>query len=321
MVMEPVPYDLPLHVRFRGIERRRGMVWAGPSGWAEFSPFEEYSVAECRPWFRAAREAAEFGFPPPVRRFVPVNATVPAVSPVQAQRLVAQSGGCTTVKIKVGEPGQDLEQDLARVAAVRAVIGPSGCIRVDANGAWQVDQAAVYLAKLDKAAGGLQYAEQPCATAAELAELRRLTNVPLAADESIRRVEDPLAVKRLGAADVVVLKVQPLGGVRACLALADQVGLPVVVSSAMESVVGTAMGLALAAALPKLELACGLATGQLLAADLASGAHRVVNGQIELAQPVVDADLLAQAKPGATHATWWQDRWRAVARAESEAVQ
>jgi len=318
--MEPVVYDLPLRVRFRGIERRRGMVWSGPAGWAEFSPFEEYSVEQCRPWYRAAVEAAQRGFPPVVRRWVPVNATVPAVGPTQAQRIVAGSGGCTTVKIKVGEPGQDLAQDLARVAAVRATLGPRGNIRVDANGAWAVDQAAAYLAKLDQAAGGLEYAEQPCRTAPELAKLRRLVKVPLAADESIRRAEDPLAVKRLGAADVVVLKVQPLGGVQACLDLAAQLDLPVVVSSAVETVVGTAMGLALAAALPNLELACGLATGQLLAQDLADGAHPVVAGQIELTKAAVDPAKLTTAQASGHHRVWWQERLAAVAQAEAEAA-
>ena len=318
--MEPVVYDLPLAVPFRGIERRRGMVWSGPAGWAEFSPFEEYSAEQCRPWYRAAVEAAELGFPPPERRWVPVNVTVPAVGPGQAQQIVAGSGGCTTAKVKVAEPSQDLEQDLARVAAVRAVLGPAGKIRVDANGAWAVDQAAAYLARLDQAAGGLEYAEQPCRTAPELAALRRLTKVPLAADESIRRAEDPLAVKRLGAADVVVLKVQPLGGVRACLDLAAQVDLPVVVSSAVETVVGTAMGLALAAALPQLELACGLATGQLLARDLASGAFPVVKGRIEATKAAVDPAELAKAQASEPHRARWQARLAAVERAEAEAA-
>ena len=317
--MEPVTYDLPMRVQFRGLERRRGMVWRGTAGWGEFSPFEEYAVAECRPWFRAAVEAAERGFPVAVRRFVPVNVTVPAVSAGTAERIVDESCGCMTAKVKVAELGQGLDQDLARVAAVRAVLGPAGRIRVDANGAWAVDQANDHLARLDQAAGGLEYAEQPCRTVQELAELRRLTKVPIAADESIRQAEDPLLVKRLAAADVIVLKVQPLGGVRACLELADQVGLPVVVSSAVETVVGIAMGLALAGALPHLELACGLATGQLLAADLAKEAFPVVGGQIELAPAKVDLGLLAKAEAGMADQMRWQDRLAAVAQSDTEA--
>ena len=310
--MSPQTFDLPLRVPFRGLERRQGMVWSGPAGWGEFSPFAEYSPKQCLPWYRAALEASERGWPPSLRCRVPVNVTVPAVGPDQAAALVANSGGCRTAKVKVAEAGQDLQADLDRVAAVRAALGAGGEIRVDANGAWAVDQAANNLDQLDKAAGGLQYAEQPCPTVQELAQLRRLTGVPIAADESIRRASDPLAVKRLAAADVVVLKVQPLGGVRACLELANQIDLPVVVSSAVETVVGVAAGLALAAALPSLELACGLATGHLLAADLAQGVFQVVDGQITAGPPPVDLDLLAAAEASGPIAAWWQKRLAAV---------
>ena len=295
------------------------MVWPGAAGWGEFSPFTEYSVAECRPWYRAAVEAAELGWPAQRRANVPVNVTVPAVEPDQAAAIVAASGGCTTAKVKVAQANQSLANDLARVAAVRSVLGPAGQIRIDANGAWLPEQAATCLAKLDKAAGGLQYAEQPCRTVQELAELRRLTRVPIAADESIRQSQDPLAVKRLAAADVVVLKVQPLGGVRACLDLAEQIGLPVVVSSAVESVVGIAMGLALAACLPALDLACGLATGQLLAADLAFGAFPVIDGQITAGPVKVQANQLAAARATPAWQMWWEKRWQAVRLAEFKA--
>ncbi|MCL1897288.1 MAG: o-succinylbenzoate synthase [Micrococcales bacterium] len=294
------------------------MVWQGAAGWGEFSPFAEYSVAECQPWYRAAQEVAELGWPAAQRSLVPVNVTVPGVGPDRAERIVANSGGCTTAKVKVAQTGQDLADDLDRVVAVRAALGPAGQIRVDVNGAWTVEQAATNLAKLDKAAGGLQYVEQPCRTVEELAQLRRQTKVPIAADEAIRNTGDPLEIERLEAADVVVLKVQPLGGVRACLELAEQIGLPVVVSSAVESVVGIAMGLALAAALPQLELACGLATGQLLTSDLAERAFTVSNGMIKAQPALVQAECLDKARAAPATQRWWQDRLQAVQMAAAQ---
>ena len=176
------------------------------------------------------------------------------------------SNGCRTAKVKVAEPGQSESDDLARLEAVRDALGAGGHVRIDVNGLWDVDTAVTRLPRYDRAAGGLEYVEQPCATVEELAAVRRRTTVPIAADESIRRAEDPMRVVALEAADIAVLKVQPLGGVRACLRIAEQIGLPVVVSSALESSVGIAAGVALAAALPELPYACGLATVQLLAA-------------------------------------------------------
>ncbi|ANY10197.1 o-succinylbenzoate synthase [Pseudonocardia sp. HH130630-07] len=253
--------------RFRGITVREGLLLPGPAGWGEFCPFTEYDDAEAVAWLAAAREAADDGWPEPVRDRVPVNATVPAVGPEHAQRIVRDSG-CRTAKVKVADPGGSLAEDEERVAAVRDALGPSGLVRVDANAAWGRDEAVAAITRLDRAAGGLEYAEQPCASVEDLAAVRRAVDVPVAADESIRRAEDPMRVVRAGAADVVVLKVSPLGGVRRALRIAEQCGLPVVVSSAVESGVGLAAGLALAGALPELHHACGLGTASLLAADV-----------------------------------------------------
>ncbi len=264
--------DMP--TRFRGISRREGMVVHGPAGWAEFSPFLDYDADECVPWLAAALDSAERAWPAPVRQHVAVNCTVPAVGPDQAADIVRRSG-CGTAKVKVAEPGQGLSEDLDRVAAVRDALGPAGQLRVDANGGWDVDTAISAIAALDRAARGLEYVEQPCAAVEDLALVRRRVHVPIAADESIRKAEDPLRVKTLQAADIAVLKVQPLGGVHACLDIAEQIGLPVVVSSAVDTSIGLAAGLALAAALPELPHACGLATTSLLAGDvvgLAAGA-------------------------------------------------
>jgi O-succinylbenzoate synthase len=222
---------------------------------------------------------------------VPVNVTVPAVGPKQANAIVSGSA-CRTAKVKVAEPGQTPGDDVARVAAVREAIGPDGKVRVDANGRWDVRQAEQMLTSL--AEFDLEYAEQPCGTLGELAELRKRVGVPVAADESIRRAEDPLAVQAAGAADVVVLKAQPLGGVRAALRVAAQCGLPVVVSSAVDTSVGLAAGIALAAALPSLEYACGLATMSLLAGDVTADPLTETDGLLPVRAAAVDEAALAR---------------------------
>jgi o-succinylbenzoate synthase len=280
-------FAIPMRTRFRGVTRREGALVRGPAGWGEFSPFPEYGPAECARWLAAAYEAAEEGWPAPRRTRIPVNVTVPAVGPDAAYAIVSGSG-CRTAKVKVAEPGQDAGEDLARVEAVRDALGPGGRVRVDANGAWDPDTAV----RMIKALGELEYAEQPCATLGELAEVRRRVDTPVAADESIRRAEDPLRVRAADAADIVVLKVQPLGGVRAALAVAEACGLPVVVSSAVETSVGLAAGLALAAALPELPYACGLGTLSLLEGDVVGEPLRTVDGAIEVRRPEVDEEAL-----------------------------
>ena len=294
----PLVWRVPLRTRFRGLDARDGVLVHGDAGWGEFGPFWEYDDDEALRWWRAAREAADEGWPAPLRDTVPVNVTVPAVGPEAAFALVLASGGCRTAKVKVAEPGQSPGDDEARVEAVRAALGPGGAIRVDANAAWDVEVAVARLAALDRAAGGLQYAEQPVPGVEDLAALRRRTHVPLAADEAVRRSDDPLAVARRHAADVVVLKVAPLGGVRACLELAEQLALPVVVSSALESSVGLAAGLALAAALPELPYACGLGTAALLASDLVAEPLLPVDGAIRVRRPEPDPALVAAAAAG-----------------------
>jgi O-succinylbenzoate synthase len=305
-------YSIPMRTRFRGITVREGVLVRGAAGWGEFSPFWDYDAAESATWWRAAREAADDGWPPAVRTHIPVNVTVPAVDAATAHRIVTASGGCRTAKVKVAEPGQTIAEEIERLEAVRDAIGPGGAIRIDANGLWDVDTALARLAVLDRAAGGLEYAEQPVPTVADLAAVRRATHVPIAADESIRRAEDPLAVVRAHAADIVVLKVQPLGGVRACLALAEQVGLPVVVSSALETSIGLAAGIALAAALPELPYACGLATAQLLTADVVAHPLLPVDGTIRVDRPDVDAALLDAAGADAPTRDRWHERLDAV---------
>lgn len=302
-----VAYRTPLRMRFRGLDARDGLLLRGEQGWGEFSPFWDYGAVESAAWLAAALEAATEPWPEPVRTHVPVNVTVPAV-PADRARAVVLASGCTTAKVKVAEPGHTLAQEQARLEAVRDALGTSGRIRVDANGAWDLGEALRRLPALDRAAGGLEYAEQPCADVEDLAALRRRQDVPVAADESVRRATDPLRVARAEAADVVVLKVQPLGGVRACLALADRLGLPVVVSSALETSIGIAAGLALAAALPDLPYACGLATVALLERDAVEDSLLPVDGRIEVRRPEPAPDVLARIRADAATTRRWTQR-------------
>jgi o-succinylbenzoate synthase len=319
-------YAVPMVERFRGITVREGVVLRGPVGWGEFCPFTEYDDEVAVPWLATALEAAWLGWPRPVRQRVEVNATVPAVGPERAAAIVRASGA-RTAKVKVADTEQSgaagdertraigLDMDAERVAAVRDALGPGGHVRVDANARWDVDTAVRALEVLDAAAGGLQYAEQPCATVAELAQVRERTHVPIAADESIRRAEDPLAVAVAKAADVAVVKCTPLGGVRRALAVAsaveDAAGMPVVVSSALETGVGLAAELALAGALPRLELACGLGTLALLAGDVAPAAPPAGPGQllVPAGPPAPDPELLERhALRDPDRVRWWRER-------------
>ncbi|MGV8846023.1 o-succinylbenzoate synthase [Tessaracoccus sp.] len=308
-------FDIGLTTRFRGITRRRGMLLEGPGGWAEWSPFPEYDDREAASWLRAALEVATIGFPTTRRTEVPVNAIVPAMAPEAAAERVRASG-CSTAKIKVAEAGETLDDDVARVAAVRDALGPQGRIRIDANGAWDLQQAVTSIGEL--AQFGLEYAEQPCASVEDLAALRRLLHsrgipVLIAADESIRRAGDPLRVRDAQAADVAILKVQPLGGVRRCLELAEVLGMPVVVSSALESSVGLRAGVALAAALPTLPFACGLETGSLLLDDVVLQPLRVREGMLPVADLTVDVAALHRTRADDHVAGWWLQRLHRVA--------
>lgn len=303
-------YSIAMRTRFRGITRREGLLWRGSAGWAEWSPFLDYAGDEIVPWLAAAEESAELGWPDPVRKRVPVNCTVPAVDPGQAAALVLASG-CRTAKVKVAEPGQSLPEDVARVSGVRAALGPSGRLRIDANGGWSVQDALAAISTL--ARHDLEYVEQPCRTVEELADLRRrLTraglDVLIAADESIRRADDPYRVARLAAADVAVLKVQPLGGVRACVEIAEHIGLPVVVSSALETSVGIRAGLALAACLPELPFACGLNTVTLLADDVVADPLVASGGELAVGALEVQREGLQRCRADGDRAEFWQAR-------------
>ncbi|WP_396134231.1 o-succinylbenzoate synthase [Arthrobacter oryzae] len=303
-----------MRVKFRGIMQREALLLEGPQGWGEFCPFPEYGDAEASRWLAAAVEAGWQGFPRPLRDVIPVNATVPAVSADRVPDVLARFGRVDAVKVKVAERGQTLDDDAARVAAVRSAL-PHAAIRVDANGGWDVPTAVEALTRL--AAVGLEYAEQPVPDIDGLAEVRRrlrTAGVPLliAADESVRKEEDPLRVARAGAADLIVVKVAPLGGVRRALDIVAQAGLPAVVSSALDTSVGIRAGLALAAALPELPYACGLGTVSLFTSDITVDPLVADDGAIRLRDVTADAGLLEEFAASPDRRDWWLERLRRV---------
>ncbi len=303
---------LPMRVRFRGILQREILLFDGPVGWSEFSPFTEYNDTESARWLDAAVEAGWEGFPEPLRGSIPVNATIPAVAAARVPGILASFDTAVAVKVKVAERGQSLDDDVARVAAVRAAL-PDAAVRVDANGGWSVDEAVAALTRL--AAFELEYAEQPVPTIDSLAAVRRTLagrGIPvlIAADESVRKESDPLAVARAGAADLIIVKAAPLRGVRRALAIVAEAGLPAVVSSALDSSVGIRAGVALAAALPELPYACGLGTVSLMGGDVVRDSLVAVDGNIAVRDVAAEPDLLEQYAASAERKGWWLERLR-----------
>ena len=309
LIRDAVVVALPLSTRFRGVDVREAVLMRGPAGWTEFSPFPEYDDAEAATWLAGAIDFGWHHTPTAVRDRVAVNATVPAVDAARVDEVLARFDGCRTAKVKVAERGQVLADDVARVRAVRRAMGPEGRVRIDANGAWNVDEAehAIHaLAEFD-----LEYVEQPCGTIEQLAELRdriRYMGIPIAADESVRKASDPLAVARAGAADILVIKAQPLGGVHRALDLVAQAGLPAVVSSALDTSIGLSMGVALAAALPSLDFDCGLGTAALFTHDVTDPALVPHDGWLAVGRLQVDAGALAAREASPQRRTWWLER-------------
>ena len=364
---------IPTRTRFRGVAVREAAIFEAPLGASEFSPFPEYGDEEAASWLEAALDFGWHEQPPPLRDRIEVNATVPAVPAEEVRGILARFPGCRTAKVKVAERGQSLADDVARVREVREAMGPDARVRVDANGGWTVDEAVTALRALS--GFDLDYAEQPCATVSELAELRARLSVPgptpdqkaggsnsvkpatgdsrkasaegsaragrddgvagsyrrlaetdgatairgsagrspivrIAADESVRRAADPLAVARAGAADLLVIKAQPLGGIRRALDIVERAGLPVVVSSALDTSVGISMGLHLAAALPDRLLAgaCGLGTVALLDGDVTARSLLPERGEIPVERPALAPDLLDRYAAPPERERWWRER-------------
>ena len=293
---------LPTKTNFRGINVREVALFQGEYGWGEFSPFLEYDYQECAPWLMCAIEAATKPRPQLYRNSVRVNGTIPATNDKSViKSLVETYQGVKTFKVKVGD---NLGEDIVRLAQIRS-LGRDIKIRIDVNGLWSVQDALTNLYAFYEEVGPFEYVEQPCATLEELRELKASIHIPLkiAVDEALRKAKDPFAIDLSGAADFVMLKVQPLGGIARAHQLAEHHKLPVVVSSALESAVGINYGLQLAASFPEMNFDCGLGTGSLLRADVAS--LPIVNGEIEITEVEPDFNGYEVAPE---RYEWWKNR-------------
>jgi O-succinylbenzoate synthase len=293
---------LPMKTKFRGITVREVALFKGEYGWAEFSPFLEYDDAESAPWLASAIEAATTPKPKLYRTSIAVNGTIPATNDKKVvDDLAASYPGVKTYKVKVGD---NLSEDIVRLARIRS-LGRKVNIRIDVNGLWSVEQALTNLYAFYENVGPFEYVEQPCATLNELRELKSKIRIPLkiAVDEVIRKSADPFALDLQGAADIVMLKVQPLGGIKRAHAIAEHHKLPVVVSSALESAVGIKYGLELAASFKEMNFDCGFGTGSLLAADVAQ--LPIVDGKIEITE---FEPQLAGLDVAPDRFEWWKNR-------------
>jgi O-succinylbenzoate synthase len=299
-----------MRVRFRGVTHREVMVFEGPHGWTEWSPFLEYDDQEAATWLKAA---IEFGYAttPELRtKSIFVNATLAAVAPDEVEEQLEAFGEFRTVKIKVAEPGQTIEDDLARIRRVRE-LRPGVALRIDANGGYDVSTAIELAKQLAIESIDLQYFEQPVKTIAELAEVReRLARIgtKVAADESVRKASDPLAVAEANAADILVIKAQPLGGITSALEITKRANLPVTVSSALETSIGISMGLHLAAAIEVESFDAGLATVALLTEDVCDEPFIATNSKLEVKRAVPSEIKLAKLAADSQRVDWWQER-------------
>lgn len=301
---------VPLRSKFRGVSFREALIFKGSERYAEFSPFLEYEDQESSNWLRAAIEFANTGLSKPIRNKIEVNATLPAVTEDEIAGVLLPFGKFETVKIKVAEQGEALVDDVARVFATNKLF-PGQKIRLDANGGYSVKQALELLQKLDGLP--IEYFEQPVETVEQLVELKSSMlamglNVKIAADESIRKANDPMLVAASGAADIAVLKVQPLGGISSALEMSKQMALEPVVSSALETSLGISQGLFLASLLPSLDYACGLGTVSLLAADIAKNPLIPVNGFLEVQEIELDQDAVRQLRVDSARREFWHQR-------------
>ncbi|MEI7442195.1 MAG: o-succinylbenzoate synthase [Actinomycetes bacterium] len=312
---EALAFSVPLAMAFRSTQNREGLVFQGPSGWGEFAPFPEYDDAIAGRWLAGALEMAFGKLPKLVRNQVPVNAIVPATDEMTAYEIVERAvtrSGISTVKVKVAQAGQSLADDVARVRAVRSALSSNGIangkIRLDANGGWSLERAQKDLNILADAANGLDYVEQPCADLSDLKQLRARTDVLIAVDEGLRLASefDVLAIR--DAADILIVKSLPLGGVVQALRLIDRIGLALVVSGSMDTSVGLASSLFLAGSVTELYGACGVGTGPLLALDLVHTTKLAHNGVMDVERTNPDLDCLAVAH--ALTSKQQQSSWR-----------
>jgi O-succinylbenzoate synthase len=297
--------ELPLRSKFRGLTKREVALFKGNNGWAEFSPFIEYGDQESKNWFNSAVEAATVNFAKN-RETIAVNGTIPEINnEKEISDLVNAFANVKSFKIKVGD---NSENDLARIKLV-SKLAPNASIRIDVNGEWKLQEAIQRIKEIQEVVA-LEYVEQPVKSIPEMRNLKAKVNVKIAVDEALRKSNAPLELDLSEAADILVLKVAPLGGIAKALEITERHRLPVVVSSALESAVGITHGLRLAAALPDLQYASGLATGKLFSEDVAQ--HEIKDGYMQVATPEIDEEKLARFKASQERLEWWRERIKRV---------
>jgi o-succinylbenzoate synthase len=301
-------FSIPVRAGFGGFAACEGMLIEGPQGWGAFCPPRDSDDLTAARWLTSAVEGGTVGWPDPVRGRVPVAVTVPAVGPQDAAVIVMGSG-CAAADVHVaGQP-----EDLVRLEAVRGALGPGGAIRCVVEQAWDAVTAEQLIPVLDHAAGGLEFVQLPGTTAAELTTIHRRVDFRLAVEVS-GPLPDGVALSDI--ADVAVLTVGPLGGVRRALRFAERSDLPCVVSApagVAETSIGLAGGLALAGALPEVPFACGLGTAPALAGDVVSSGRVLnpVDGYLPVSPmaPAPDAAQLAEfAVEDDARIAWWRRR-------------
>jgi len=305
--------SIPMKVRFRGIDYREVAIFQGDEGWSEFSPFLEYGTAEASTWLKASLEAAYKPWPTLVRESIPINATLPTVSIDRVPEILGRFPGCTTVKIKV----DDFEVGSELVEATLDYL-PEAKIRLDVNGGWTLEEALLHLYDYNLRFGNIfDYIEQPCQSLDDLKKLKREVPFKIAVDEGIRKNLDTAMELLDQYADVAILKWAPVGGIDAAHELASRIGLPVVISSALETGIGISQSLALAASFPHLEYACGLGTVSLLESDICEPAFTPVNGQMQVRRAEPVPALLSKYQAAPERVEWWQQRVTEIWKSEA----
>ena len=295
---------IPTRTNFRGVTIREAALFRGAAGWSEFSPFIEYSDVEAEKWLYAALEGANTPWPELKRSSIGINATLPKVEIDRVPEILNRFPGAMTVKIKI----DDFENDCELVEAALD-FNPDFKIRLDVNGGWSLETALLNLYNYYLRFGKIfEYIEQPCLEIADLKELKKEIPMKIAIDESIRKAltSDFSGAKEF--ADIAIIKWAPSGGITRANKLIEKIGLPAVISSALDTGIGISHGLALAASQSDLSFDCGLATSSLLESDVINPPLEITAGTIAVQRTSLDEKLAAKYLASADRRLWWQNR-------------
>ncbi len=296
--------SIPTKTNFRGITNREVAIFSGSEGWSEFSPFVEYSNRESSTWLRAAVEASNTPWPHLYRKSIPINATLPNVSPEKVAGVLKNFEGCTTVKIKIDNfiSGAELVEETLNIL-------PGTKIRLDVNGSWSLDEALLYLYDFHLRFGNVfEYIEQPCTSFDDLVKLKSEIPMKIALDESIRKNLDSDLSDLAKAGDVAIIKWAPSGGFASAHEIANTVCLPVVISSALDTGIGISHSLALAGSFENLDFACGLGTVALLESDICEPALIPTQGFLDVNRVEPNFALVEKYQASEDRQEWWKNR-------------